>query len=104
VLLAIRGDHYGHLAEYPAVAELLTPNHVLVIDDERGARAIDRAPARRSDSGWNLRWSTPSSRRSRTNRGLPPCRPRRAVGDARERLIGWRRAAHRSVKEPCAFG
>ena len=49
VLLAIRGDHYGHLAEYPAVAELLTPNHVLVgsMTREELRRSIE-LPARRA--------------------------------------------------------
>jgi WD40 repeat protein/class 3 adenylate cyclase len=49
VVLAIRADHYGHLASYPALAELLTANHVLVgsMTKEELKRSIE-LPARRA--------------------------------------------------------
>jgi WD40 repeat protein len=49
VILAIRGDYYGHCAPYPDLAEALAANHVLVgpLTREELKRAIE-LPARRT--------------------------------------------------------
>jgi WD40 repeat protein/class 3 adenylate cyclase len=49
VVLAIRGDYYGHCAAHPELAELLAANHVLVgpMTPEELRRAIE-LPARRT--------------------------------------------------------
>jgi WD40 repeat protein/class 3 adenylate cyclase len=48
VVLALRGDFYGHCAEYPALAEMLSANHVPIgsMTPEELHRAIE-LPARR---------------------------------------------------------
>jgi WD40 repeat protein len=49
VILAIRGDYYGHCGQYPDLAETLAANHVLVgpLTPEELKRAIE-LPARRA--------------------------------------------------------
>jgi hypothetical protein len=49
IVLTIRGDYYGHCAQYPALADALASNHVLVgpLTREELRRAIE-LPARRA--------------------------------------------------------
>ncbi len=90
VLLAIRGDHYGHLRRVPSGGRAPDAQSCARrIDDERGAQAIDRAPrsAGRTPDGICAGRRARRGGRGRTRRSAAPVdRARRAVGDARERL------------------
>ena len=88
VLVALRGDYYGRFAAYPALADRLGSNHVL-IGPMRGGRAAsrDRAARRTRRPDPRARSSPrPSSTTSRASRArCRSCRPRSSSSGGRER-------------------